>query len=233
MLSPPRLPTPRLARLFDDTAPDYDRLDAWLSLGSGAWYRRWALRRARLAPGMSVLDVAVGTGAVARAALGLVGARGRVVGVDPSAGMLARARRVPGLGLVQGLAEALPFRDGIFDAVTMGYALRHVADLRETFAEYRRVLRAAGRLVVLDFARPASRAGLGLARAHFGGVVPWLARRRARHAAAAELMRYCWASLEHGAAPEAVEAAMAEAGFQVRRARRWLGAFSEYVAVKR
>lgn len=96
--------------LFDRTASHYDRITQFMSFGSGAWHRRQALLRAGLAPSMMVLDVAVGTGAVAREALGIVKPMGRVVGVDPSTGMLAEARRLTRIPLVQGLAEHLPFR---------------------------------------------------------------------------------------------------------------------------
>src|SRR5579871_1602908 len=79
-------------QLFDRTAVDYDRIERFMALGSGSWYRRRALSRAGLKPGMRVLDVGVGTGLTARQASTLVGASGQVTGVDPSAGMLARAR---------------------------------------------------------------------------------------------------------------------------------------------
>jgi demethylmenaquinone methyltransferase/2-methoxy-6-polyprenyl-1,4-benzoquinol methylase len=75
-------------RLFDQTAGDYDRIERAVSFGTGAWYRRQALLRAGLTPGMRVLDVAVGTGLVAREALAVVGESGQVIGLDPSAGML-------------------------------------------------------------------------------------------------------------------------------------------------
>jgi demethylmenaquinone methyltransferase/2-methoxy-6-polyprenyl-1,4-benzoquinol methylase len=221
-----------LSRLFDHAAPHYDRIEALMSFGFGPRFRRSTLRRAGLTADMTVLDVAVGTGALARAALALLDARGRVVGVDPSFGMLAQAQKLGRIALAQGLAEHLPFRDGAFDFVTMGYALRHVADLRRTFAEYHRVLRPGGRLVILDFARPASRAGFALARGYLGLVVPWMAGKCARHDAPRLLMRYCWASLEHCVSPETVEATIAEAGFRVSASRRWVGVLSEYVAVR-
>src|SRR5689334_15006376 len=75
--------------IFDQTAGEYDRIERMMAFGSGPWYRRQALRRAGLAPGMKCLDVAVGTGLVGREAVGIVGAGGEVVGLDPSTGMLA------------------------------------------------------------------------------------------------------------------------------------------------
>ena len=96
--------------------------------------------------------MAIGTGLVAREAAAILGGTGGVVGLDLSEGMLAEARRSLGVTLVQARAEALPFADASFDFVSMGYALRHVADLARLFAEYRRVLRPGGRLLVLEIA---------------------------------------------------------------------------------
>src|ERR1700683_1816200 len=80
---------PFIKRVFDDAAQEYDRLEGLISLGSGRWYRRKALERAGLGAGMKVLDVATGTGLVARQALSIVGEQGQVIGVQPSAAMLA------------------------------------------------------------------------------------------------------------------------------------------------
>ena len=93
-------------RLFDAAASDYDRVASLMVLGSGTRYRRGALVRSGLARGMRVLDVAIGTGLVAREALRIVGPGGGVTGVDASAGMLARAAATLRVGLVQGLGEA-------------------------------------------------------------------------------------------------------------------------------
>lgn len=131
--------------LFDRSAPEYDRVEGLLAFGTGRRYRHDALKRAGLRPGMAVLDIATGTGLVAREALAIVGDAGLVVGLDPSAGMLDCARDVRTSILVQGYGERLPLRDACFDFVTMGFALRHVADLGLLFREMRRVLRPGGR----------------------------------------------------------------------------------------
>lgn len=221
-----------VTRLFDDTAFHYDRISGLMSLGWGAWYRRDALRRAGLTEGMKVLDVAVGTGAVARAAVGLVGPSGGVVGVDPSTGMLARARRKLRVPLVQGVAEWLPFRDGVFDALTMGYALRHVSDLRHTFAEYHRVLRPGGTLLALDFARPRSWVGRCLARFYLNGVVSWISRLSSGSKETQLLVHYCWDTLETLVPSATILAAMGDGGFEDTRAARRYGLLSEYVGRK-
>jgi len=221
-----------LTRLFDDTASQYDRISGLMSLGSGAWYRRYALRRAGLTEGMKVLDVAVGTGAFASAAMTIVGPWGSIVGVDPSTGMLAQAHKKLGIRLSQGVAEALPFRDEHFDFTTMGYALRHVADLRSMFAEHFRVLRRGGTLLIVDFTRPRSRVGLGVGRLYLKVVVSWMARLGTGGKEARLLVRYCWDTLEHLVTSETILAAMTSSGFVNVRRVGWFGILSEYVGRK-
>lgn len=108
----------------------------------------WAVRvadAALLAPGDRVLDVACGTGAVAREALGRVGPEGEVRGVDLSPDMLAVARRnLPGLDLREGRAEELPFEDGSFDAVLCQFGLMFFEDRQQALREMVRVLRPGG-----------------------------------------------------------------------------------------
>ena len=106
--------------IFDRTAPHYDWINGVMSLGSGIRYRRDALRRAGLSPGHRVIDVAIGTGLVARAARDILGDDGWVTGVDLSMGMLAEARKALPIALVQGVAERLPITDPSADLVTMG-----------------------------------------------------------------------------------------------------------------
>src|SRR4051812_9562998 len=145
-----------LRTIFDAAAADYGRVESLLAFGTGSWYRRRALRRAGLSAGMRMLDVAVGTGLVASQATRLVGAPGLVVGVDPSAGMIAASTGLAGVPLVQGRAEALPFADASFDFLSFGFALRHVDDVLTVFREFRRVLKPGGRLLMLEITRPES-----------------------------------------------------------------------------
>src|SRR6185437_2819961 len=101
--------------LFDRTAPDYERIESFMAMGSGSRYRRRALSFAGLQPGMSVIDVGTGTGLVAREAAHLVGPQGSVLGVDPSAAMLANAPAVAGVRLAVGRAESIPAADASAD----------------------------------------------------------------------------------------------------------------------
>src|SRR4029077_4675560 len=91
--------------IFHSTAPDYDRMERLLGLGKGSWYRHEALQRAGLTAGQTIIDVAVGTGLVAREAVQIVGNADLVVGIDPSEGMLKSAKVPPGVRLMLGRAE--------------------------------------------------------------------------------------------------------------------------------
>ncbi|MDB5368470.1 MAG: Ubiquinone/menaquinone biosynthesis C-methyltransferase UbiE [Roseomonas sp.] len=239
---PPQAPHPNLTgyyaaageragfvrRLFDDTAAQYDRINSVFSLGSGAWYRRHALRRAGLRPGARVLDVACGTGLVAREAARLTGDPAAVLGLDPSAGMLAEARRGLPVPLVQGRAEHLPLPAASVDFVTMGYALRHVAELGTAFAEFHRVLRPGGTVLLLEIGRPEGRLGLALARAYLGHVVPALCRLRAPRSGM--LMRYYWDTIEACVPAETILRHLRGAGFSGVTCETSLGIFRAYTA---
>jgi demethylmenaquinone methyltransferase/2-methoxy-6-polyprenyl-1,4-benzoquinol methylase len=218
--------------LFDRSAEHYDRACGIMSFGSGQSYRREALGRAGLQPGMHVLDVGTGTGLLAREIDHLLGSSGRVVGLDPSWNMMAAGRGELNLRFVQGLGERLPFPDRQFDFVTMGYALRHVGDLDRTFEEYRRVLKPGGRLLLLEITRPSSTLGLTLARIYFGTVVPLITRIGTGSANAAELMRFYWETIAQCVPPETVLASLERAGFAAPARAVVHGIFSEYTAVR-
>jgi len=214
--------------LFDTCAPDYDHVCRIAAFGLGQRYRRDALRRAGLALGMHVLDVATGTGLTASEAQTVVGPDGRVVGVDPSSGMLREGRHL-GHSAVQGLGEALPFADASFDVVCMGYALRHVADLQLAFDDFRRVLRPGGRVLVLEITAPASRIGRWLARQYFQRVVPTLTARAARPDSSERLMRYYWDTIDACVKPSVILEAARSSGFEDVRRKVVHRVFSEYV----
>ena len=143
-----------IRRTFDDTALDYDRLEKVLALGSGSWYRRQALMRAGLKPGMQVVDVGMGTGLVSSEILRITGEPERLVGVDPSPGMMAQSHLPAAVRCLEGTAECMPLPNASADFIVMGYALRHIADLAAAFAEFRRVLKPGGRALVLEISKP-------------------------------------------------------------------------------
>lgn len=216
--------------LFNGTAADYDRINNVFSLGTGAWYRRDALRRAGLAPGQRLLDVAVGTGLVAREAARVLGDPTAVTGLDLSEGMLAEARRRLGAGprLVQARAEALPVADGSVHFVSMGYALRHVADLGVAFREYHRVLRPGGRVLLLEIGRPDGRIARAMLKAYLGRIVPALCRWTAPRGRAGQLMDYYWDTIEACVPAGTILRHLDAAGFDEVRCATALGVFKAY-----
>ena len=140
--------------MFDRIAPRYDLMNRLMTFGIDRGWRRRTIAELGLRPGERVLDLACGSGDLAIAA---ADAGTRVVGLDFSAGMLRAAReRGIGCGLVRADALALPFANGAIDAVVSGFALRNFVDLAAAFAESARVLRAGGRIALLEVDRPAS-----------------------------------------------------------------------------
>ena len=163
--------TRRALELFAPLGPTYERYARLLSLGQDPRWRRFLVSRVEAGPGDEVLDVATGTGAVARELLRQKGCA--VVGVDQSPEMLTVAREhLPAtVRLVEASAEHLPFEDASFDALTVTYLLRYVDDPGATLVELARVVRAGGTVASLEFAVPA---GLWrpLWRAYVGAVLP-------------------------------------------------------------
>jgi demethylmenaquinone methyltransferase/2-methoxy-6-polyprenyl-1,4-benzoquinol methylase len=140
--------------LFAPLGPTYDRYAAILSFGQDPRWRRFLVSRVEAGPDDTVLDVATGTGAVARELLARKGCT--VVGLDQSPEMLAEARRrLPAdVRLVEGNAESLPFPDASFDGLTFTYLLRYVSDPAATLRELARVVRPGGTVAGLEFALP-------------------------------------------------------------------------------
>jgi len=221
---------PFVAQLFDEGARHYERVNRWMSFGTGADFRREALERGGLKPGMRVLDVATGTGVVARGAREVVGPSGSVVGLDPSAGMLHEAGRLASLPLVRGFAESLPFADRSFDFLSMGYALRHVADLPTTFAEYRRVLRPQSRLVLLEIVRPPNPVLHAFMRFYLRRLIPWLTSVRSRDKGVRTMMEYFWDTIEACVPPETILRALRDVGFAEVKQVVEFGCLAEYQA---
>ncbi len=218
----------RVDGMFDSSAAHYDWINSIMSFGSGELYRRQALERSGLESGMWVLDVGSGTGVVAHLAQGIVQDKGLVVALDPSAGMLGEAKTRGVSNIAQGLGERLPFPDDTFDRVTMGFALRHVADLHALFSEYRRVLKPGGKILLLEITRPENAFFRGGLKFYMKGVVPTLTRLFRRSSEAQELMRYYWDTIEQCVSPSIILATMEEVGLQLPRRHVVMGMFSEY-----
>jgi demethylmenaquinone methyltransferase/2-methoxy-6-polyprenyl-1,4-benzoquinol methylase len=147
-----------VAAMFDEVAVGYDRTNTVLSVGNANLWRVATTRAVDPRPGQLILDVAAGTG-TSSAALAAGGAR--VVALDFSAGMIAVGRRRqagnPNVEFVQGDALKLPFEDDSFDAVTISFGLRNIVDPSAALAEFFRVTKPGGRIVVCEFSRPPAR----------------------------------------------------------------------------
>jgi demethylmenaquinone methyltransferase / 2-methoxy-6-polyprenyl-1,4-benzoquinol methylase len=151
----------RVRGVFDSVAPNYDLMNDLMSAGTHRLWKRFTLSLANLRPGQRALDVAGGTGDLAAGLARQVGERGRVVLADVNAAMLARGRDrlldagfAANVAYVQANAERLPFREGTFDCVTIGFGLRNVTDKAAALKSMRAVLKPGGQLLVLEFSQP-------------------------------------------------------------------------------
>jgi demethylmenaquinone methyltransferase / 2-methoxy-6-polyprenyl-1,4-benzoquinol methylase len=200
MLSPDGVRT-----MFDRIAPVYDVMNRAMSAGLDQRWRRLAAAAA-VRPGDRVLDAACGTGDLA---LADACAGGRVTGLDFSERMLERARlKAPELEWVHGDVLALPFPDETFDAATIGFGIRNVADLEAGLRELARVLRPGGRLGVLEITRPA-----GLLRPFFHVWFDVLVPIAGKLLPGGAAYEYLPASVRRFPGPDELAAALAGAGF--------------------
>jgi demethylmenaquinone methyltransferase/2-methoxy-6-polyprenyl-1,4-benzoquinol methylase len=206
-----RVEPERIRRIFDTVSGVYDPMNTVISGFQEPRWRRRAVRAAALEPGMRALDVATGTGKVAASLWRAVQPGGEVVGVDFSEGMLAVARErhrdCDGLRFIVGDALSLPVEDGSFDAATIAFGMRNLADYRTGLAEMCRAVRPGGRVVCLEIARPRSLIAR-TAQAWFDHVVPILGRIAGQGSAYAYLV----SSTQDYPEPERVADLMREAG---------------------
>jgi len=155
------VPGDDVARMFDEIAPVYDRLNTLMTLGLDRGWRRAAVAATGLSSGGAVADIACGTGKLTGSLAEAVGPFGRVVGVDLSSGMLERAQAeyndVVQVQFRLGDALALPLGDNEVDAATIAFGLRNLPDFEAGFREMRRVVRPGGRVVCLELTTPRPR----------------------------------------------------------------------------
>lgn len=148
----------KVAQVFDSVAAKYDLMNDFMSVGLHRVWKANAVREAAVRPGMRVLDIAGGTGDLARAFLSKVGPTGEVWLTDINESMLSRGRdklmdsgHAPKLALCN--AEKLPFANNFFDVVTVAFGLRNMTHKNLALAEMCRVLKPGGRVMVLEFSK--------------------------------------------------------------------------------
>jgi demethylmenaquinone methyltransferase/2-methoxy-6-polyprenyl-1,4-benzoquinol methylase len=160
---PAREKSRHVREVFDSVAENYDLMNDMMSFGIHRLWKRFTVNMADLKPGQQVLDLAGGSGDLARLMAPAVGASGQIVLSDINAAMLARGRSklldsgvFGNVSFAQVNAEQLPFPDNCFDLVTMAFGLRNVTDKQRALDSIYRTLRPGGRLLVLEFSRPAA-----------------------------------------------------------------------------
>lgn len=197
--------------MFDRIARFYDPLNALISGFQEPRWRRRLVAASKVRPGMAVLDVATGTGTVARDLARRVGPAGRVLGVDISPGMLNRARArasdQPNVAFIQGDALMLPVEDASFDAATIAFGMRNLPGYERGFSEMVRAVRPGGVVACLEIARPTTRVGR-LGRIWFESVVP----RIGQLVGLGDAYRYLVTSVRAYPPPDEIAAIMVRAG---------------------
>jgi len=212
---PPDEKTRRVRGVFESVASRYDLMNDLMSGGMHRLWKRYAVGVAAVRPGARVLDLAGGTGDLARLFADAAGPAGRVVLTDINGAMLAEGRdklidRGLMLDVVQCDAEKLPFPDRAFDVVSIGFGLRNVTRKEHALAEMRRVLAPGGVAVILEFSRVATPLAPAYDWYSFT-VLPRLGRLVAGDEAS---YRYLAESIRMHPDQEALKALMEQAGFE-------------------
>ena len=214
----------RVREVFDTVAGRYDLMNDLMSLGWHRIWKRFAVELGRIRPGHCVLDLAAGTGDMARLLAERTGPSGRVVVADINARMLERARiRLVDWGRVEGIsyalvdAESLPFADNRFHCVCIAFGLRNVTGKEGALASMYRVLRPGGQVLILEFSDLVSPLLSPLYGAYSLRVLPALGRIVVGDAAP---YRYLAESIRVHPGHAALQTMMEEAGFERCRCHR-------------
>lgn len=226
-----RVPEADVTAMFDALVPVYDRLNTLMTAGADERWRHLAAEAAQLQAGDAAIDVACGTGRLAVRLARAVGPFGRVEAVDLSPAMVQRAaadhRAYVQLTFGVANALALPFEAGSFDAATIAFGLRNLADYHRGFAEMARVVRPGGRVVCLELSLPRHRTLAKAYHATFRRSAPLIA---ALAGGPADAYRYLPDSLDGFPDAEVLAATMTSAGLvDVRFRRLAMGAVALHV----
>lgn len=208
----------RVRAVFDSVAGKYDLMNDLMSAGTHRLWKRFALSQTGLRPGQCALDVAGGTGDLAAGMAAQVGDSGLVVLTDINAAMLANGRdrlldrgRAGNVRCSLANAECLPFADGAFDCITIGFGLRNVTDKAGALRSMFRALRPGGQLLILEFSQPVAPGLKPLYDWYSFNVLPRLGQWVAGDAAS---YRYLAESIRRFPDQETLLTMMRDAGFE-------------------
>jgi demethylmenaquinone methyltransferase/2-methoxy-6-polyprenyl-1,4-benzoquinol methylase len=168
--------------VFESIAPKYDKMNDLLSFRRHKAWRRFALKKMNIQPGMSALDVCCGT-CDWTISMAQLSQGGKIVGLDFSQNMLDYGKnKIQNLEvdkfieLVNGNAMNLPYEDNTFDAATIGFALRNVPDVGQVLKEMTRVVKPGGQVVSLELSKPTWPLFRQLYYLYFNQILPWVGR---------------------------------------------------------
>jgi demethylmenaquinone methyltransferase/2-methoxy-6-polyprenyl-1,4-benzoquinol methylase len=207
----------RVAGVFHSVAARYDFMNDLMSFGIHRLWKRFTIELSGVRHGQRVLDLAGGTGDLARRFSQLVGGDGQVVLADINSSMLGVGREkltdagvVGNIRYVQCDAQQLPFAEGSFDCITIAFGLRNVTDIPAALASMARVLKPGGRVLVLEFSQPRVAALRPLYDAYSFHVLPLMGKAVVGDA---ESYRYLAESIRRHPDQETLKALMDDAGF--------------------
>lgn len=208
-------PPQKVEEMFDQISGLYDGMNLAISGFQEPRWRKRIVAATEVGPGGRVLDVACGTGKVTTDLYHAVEPGGVALGIDFSAGMIRNAREhrpaeLEGLSFQQGDALDLPVDDDSFDAATIAYGMRNLADYRQGFAEMARAVRPGGKVVCLEITRPTSALGRLIA-VWFDNIVPLIGKLVGQ----GDAYSYLAKSVKGYPSPERIAEIMREAGLEL------------------
>lgn len=208
----------KVAEVFHSVAAKYDVMNDLMSLGIHRLWKRFAIELSGVRPGQRVLDIAGGTGDLAKAFSREVGANGHVILADINSSMLQVGRDrlldqgVHGnMGFVQANAECLPFEPGSFDLITIAFGLRNVTDKNAALRSMYQSLKPGGRLLILEFSKPIFEPLAKIYDAYSFSLLPAMGKLVANDS---ESYRYLAESIRMHPDQDTLKDMMVEAGFE-------------------
>lgn len=207
----------KVAEVFHSVAAKYDVMNDLTSFGVHRIWKRYTIERAAARPGQTILDIAGGTGDLTAKFSKIVGTQGKVVLADINQSMLKVGRNklvdsgiVGNVEYVQANAECLPFPDNYFDRITIAFGLRNVTEKEKALESMYRILKPGGKLLVLEFSKPALPALSKVYDAYSFSLLPAMGKLVANDA---ESYKYLAESIRMHPDQDSLKQLMLEAGF--------------------